>query len=89
LRRGVVRLGLDPIARALTGQMPLLPERRPGLQIIHQIRRRRESLGAMLARGNDGTDSFARLNQTIAVYGEDAFVRSAGGRLTSGAGDLF
>jgi hypothetical protein len=57
--------------------------------IIHQIRRRRESLGAMLARGNDGTDSFARLNQTIAVYGEDAFVRSAGGRLTSGAGDLF
>jgi hypothetical protein len=69
--------------------MPLLPKRRLGLQIIHQKRRRRESVTAMLARGDDENDPFARPNQTIAVYGEDSFERPVGGGLKGSAGDLF
>ncbi len=76
LRDGVVFcLRLDPIARALTHQMPLLPERRLGLQIIHEKRRRRERLAAMLARGDDENDRLARKDQTMAVHGEDSFER--------------
>src|SRR5580704_1154915 len=68
--------------------MPLLPERRLGLQIIHEKRRRRESLSAMLARGDDENDWLARKNQTMPVHGEDAFERPAGGRLKGGAIDF-
>ncbi len=89
MRSGVVlRLRLDPVARALTRQMPLLPERRLGLQIIHEKRRRRESLAAMQARGDDENDRLARKDQTMPVRGEDSFERPAGGRLKGGAVDF-
>jgi hypothetical protein len=88
LRGGVVlHLRLDPVARA-TAQMPLLPERRLGFKIIHEKGRRRESLAAMQARGDDENDSLARPDQTIAVHGEDSFERPAGSRLKGGAVDF-
>src|ERR1700716_2343419 len=89
LRGGVVlRLRLDPIACALARQMPLLPERRLGLQIIHEKRRRRESLAAMQARGDDENDWLARQDQTIPVHGKDSIKRPAEGRLKGGAIDF-
>ena len=83
-----MRSSFDPFARALARQMPLLPERRLGLQIIHEKRRRRESLSAMLARGDDENDRLAGPDQTMPVHGEDAFERPAGGRLKGGAADF-
>src|SRR5205807_5553326 len=89
LRGGVIlRLRLDPIARALIRQMPLLPERRLGLQVIHEKRRRRESLAPMLAGGDDENDRLARKDQPMPVHGEDSFERPARSRLKRGAVDL-
>src|SRR5437016_10538579 len=68
--------------------MALLPERRLGLQIIHEEGRRRESLAAMLARGDDENDRFARPDQSMPVHGEGAFERPAGGRLKGCAVDF-
>jgi len=76
------------MARALVRQMPLLPERRLGLQIIHEKGRRHKSLAAMQARGDDENDRLAWSDQTMPVHGKDAFERPARGRFKGGAVDF-
>ncbi len=77
---------LDPVGTP--GALFLLPERRAGLQIVHQKFRRRESGLAMRRRGRDQHDIVARNQPPIAVDHRDAEQRPARARFLDMALDL-
>src|SRR5262245_21223772 len=78
--RVVGLLGVDPNLPAgfLTcGKFDLLPERRAGLEVVHQELGGGESLLPMGGGGNDEDNVFARLQPAIAVDDGDAEERPA------------
>src|SRR5262249_57389222 len=79
-QRVVGLLGVDPNLPAgfLTcGKFDLLPERRTGLEVIHQELGGSESVLPVGGGGDDEDDIFARLEPAIAVDDGDAEERPA------------
>src|SRR5688572_17041556 len=79
---------LDPGAEAAVGEVLALPERRPGLQEIHQESGGLEGSAAMLGGGRDEDDVLAGGDPAEAMEDGDALQRPAALGLGDDALDL-